>query len=133
MEKRVLFVDDELSILKAIKRSFFNSDFSVFVANSAKEGLEFLKNNKVDIVVSDVKMPEMDGISFLSEIKKLYPGIDRIILSGFVERSEVLKAIINGVAFDYMTKPWESDTMIEKLNYIFLISVWQEPILYRGL
>ena len=121
MKKRVLFVDDELSILKAIKRSFFNTDFSVSTANSAKEALEFLQNNEVDIVVSDVKMPEMDGISFLTEVKNLYPNIDRIVLSGFVERSSVLKAIINGVAFDYMTKPWEGETMVEKLNYIFLM------------
>lgn len=121
MEKRVLFVDDELSILRAIKRAFFNTDFSVFIANSAKEALEFLKDHEVDIVVSDVKMPEMDGITFLTEVKKLYPNIDRIVLSGFVERSYVLKAIINGVAFDYMTKPWENDAIMEKLNYVFLM------------
>jgi len=121
LERRVLFVDDEMSILRAIKRSFFNTKYTVFIGNGAKEGLKILSENQIDVVVSDVKMPEMDGITFLSEVKLLYPNIDRIILSGFVEKESVLKAIVLGVAFDYITKPWENDVLFEKLEYIFLM------------
>ena len=121
MERRVLFVDDEMSILRSIKRSFFNTEYIVFIGNGAKEGLKILSENQIDVVVSDVKMPDMDGITFLSEVKLLYPNIDRIILSGFVEKESVLKAIVLGVAFDYITKPWENEVLFEKLDYIFLM------------
>lgn len=121
MSKNILFVDDELSILKSIKRMFFKSGYNIFLAEGASEGLEVLKNNKIDIVVSDVKMPEMDGLTFLEEVKKYYPSIDRIVLSGFVEIDSVLKAIIKGIAFDYITKPWENEVLTEKLNYVVLI------------
>lgn len=130
MDKRILFVDDEISILRAIRRAFFNSNFTIFIGNSAHEGLEILKDNEVDIVVSDVKMPEMDGITFLTEVKRLYPNIDRIILSGFVERDSVLRAIVSGVAFDYITKPWDNDVLFDKLEYILLM---RERLSNRGL
>lgn len=121
MNKNILFVDDELSILKSIKRLFFKSEYNIFLAESAKEGLEIIEKNRIDIVVSDVKMPITNGLTFLSEIKKSYPSIDRIVLSGFVEMDLVLKAIIKGIAFDYITKPWENDVLYEKLKNIILI------------
>jgi YesN/AraC family two-component response regulator len=121
MNKNILFVDDELSILKSIKRLFFKSGYNIFLAESAKEGLEIIEKNRIDIVVSDVKMPVMDGLTFLNEVKKLYPSIDRIVLSGFVEMDLVLRAIIKGIAFDYITKPWENEVLYEKLKNVILI------------
>lgn len=121
MDKRILFVDDEMSILRSIKRVFFNKGYTLYLGNSAKEGLEILKTTDIDIVVSDVKMPEMDGITFLKEVKRLYPNVDRIILSGFVEKDAVLKAIITGIAFDYITKPWDNEVLFDKLKTILFM------------
>ena len=64
MEDRILFVDDEKSILKAIERLFFDTDYELFVAESGEEGLDILKENPIDIVVSDMRMPGMDGHQF---------------------------------------------------------------------
>lgn len=121
MGKNILFVDDELSILKSIKRSFLKSGYNIFLANSAKEGIDIIRENHIDVVVSDVKMPEVDGLAFLRQVKSSYPSIDRIVLSGFVEMDLVLRAIIKGIAFDYITKPWDNDVLLEKLSYIILI------------
>lgn len=121
MGKNILFVDDELSILKSIKRSFLKSGYNIFLANSAKEGIDIIRNNNIDVVVSDVKMPEIDGLAFLRQVKSNYPDIDRIVLSGFVEMDLVLRAIIKGIAFDYITKPWDNDVLLDKLNYIMLV------------
>lgn len=121
MSKNILFVDDELSILKSIKRLFLKSGYNIFLANSAKEGLEIIRTSNIDVVVSDVKMPEVDGLAFLRQVKENYPGIDRIVLSGFVEMDLVLRAIIKGIAFDYITKPWSNDILVDKLDYVILM------------
>ncbi len=118
MTKKILFVDDEVSILNAIKREFFDAEFEIITANSAKSGLEIIKNNEIDIIVSDVKMPEMDGIAFLRIVKERYPHINRIILSGFVEEETVVVAILQGIATTYFVKPWKYEVLRNKLMYI---------------
>lgn len=115
---KILFVDDEKNILNTIKRTFIRQKFKVFIGNSAQEGLEILESNDIDIVVSDVKMPEMDGIEFLTKVKEKYPEINRIILSGYVEKSSVINAILTGVAFTYLTKPWKNDELTDKLRHV---------------
>lgn len=114
----ILFVDDEVFILQSVKRTIRSKDKKIFLASSAKEALEVLKKEAIDIVVSDVRMPEMDGIDFLKEVRRLYPQIYRLILSGYVDREAVLRAILSGVAFEYLTKPWEKEVLRSKLNHI---------------
>ncbi len=118
MKKTVLFVDDEIRILKAIRRELFDADFEVLTANSAKSGLKIIEDNNINIVVSDVKMPEMSGIEFLKEIKKNYPYINRVILSGYVDEETVFVAIQQGVATTYFVKPWKPDILRNKLDHI---------------
>lgn len=119
MSMNILFVDDELNILKALKRTFGDSKYNLHLAGSAKEGFDILKNYPIDVVVSDVKMANIDGLMFLREVKKLYPHIDRIVLSGFVEIDLILQAITKGIAFDYITKPWENSVLFEKIDSVF--------------
>ena len=85
----ILFVDDEKNILRSIRRNLFQAGFEILTASSGAEGLNVLKEHPVDIVVSDVKMPEMDGIEFLTHVKESHPAVSRILLSGYVERNEV--------------------------------------------
>ena len=105
-KQKILIVDDEELVLKSLKREFFDADFETVLAASAKEGLEILASKNVDVVITDVQMPEMNGLEFLEIVKDKYPGITRIILSGFVEEAMVISAITRRVATSYFTKPW---------------------------
>lgn len=117
----ILFVDDEVFILQSVKRTVRGKDKTIFLASSGAEGLKILETTPIDIVVSDVRMPVMDGIQFLKEVRKRYPHVYRLILSGYVDREVVLKAILTGVAFEYLTKPWEKDDLRAKLDHIVSI------------
>jgi HD-like signal output (HDOD) protein len=117
-KKKVLFVDDEINILRALRRELFQSDFEVLTATSGPEGLEILKKEKVNVVVSDVKMPDMDGIQFLKIVKERYPHINRVILSGFVEQSLVVSSIIQGIATTYFAKPWDIEVLKRNIEHI---------------
>ncbi len=118
MKKIILFVDDDIPILNSIKRGFMRAQFKVITTNSPKSALEILKDNEIDIIVSDVKMPEMDGVEFLTIVKKEYPHINRIILSGYVEEETVFLAILQGIATTYFTKPWKAEDLRKKLEHI---------------
>jgi len=82
--------------------------------------LEILQNNHsdFDIVVSDVKMPGIDGLKLLEIIKEKYPHINRIILSGFVEQDAVISALLKGLAQTYFSKPWNNTEIADKINHV---------------
>jgi len=118
VKTKILFVDDEEYILKSVNRCIRPLNFEVFLANSTEMAFEILSNNSIDIIVSDMKMPNISGIDFLKEIKKAYSDIHRLILSGYIDRNDVLQAVMNGVAFEYITKPWNNITLQEQLIHI---------------
>lgn len=107
---RILFVDDEQLILNTMKRLFMNSRFDILTATSGEDGLEIMKNDSpVDIVVSDYRMPGMNGVEFLKIINARWPETIRIILSGYADTTNVLAAINDGQSFKVITKPWNDD------------------------
>ncbi|MFC1524092.1 HDOD domain-containing protein [Thermodesulfobacteriota bacterium] len=128
----ILFVDDEKGILKALQRLFFDEDWDLFFAESGNEGLELLKQNKVDLVVSDVRMPEMDGIAFLQEVKKRYPEIVRIFLSGYADQQAVTSALAGGFAQQLLPKPWD-DTELKHIIQQALQQAVRQQKNYQGL
>ncbi len=109
----VLFVDDEKGILTALRRLFNDEDWEMFFATSAEEGLRILAQEPMDLVVSDVRMPEMNGIDFLSEVKKNYSHIVRIFLSGYADNKAVIKAFAEGCAQQLLPKPWDDEELRE--------------------
>lgn len=115
---KVLFVDDEESILKSIQRSFFLSDFEVLTAYGAKKGLEILDKEPIDIVISDFRMSNINGIEFFKIVKKDHPDVCRIILSGYVDQNVVLHSITSGITTTYITKPWEDKVLEKRINHI---------------
>ncbi len=115
---KALFVDDEENILRAVKRTFFRSDIDVITAPNAQEGLNILRQEQINIVVADYQMPGMDGFHFLKRVQKENPQTYRIILSGHVENSAVLKALSTGLAMDYLTKPWDNDELRDRVKQI---------------
>ncbi len=110
MERKqaILFVDDEKSILRSLKRAFLDSGYQLYFADSGAKGLAALKAKDIDLVVSDMRMPQMDGYQFLSRVKKDYPQVVRLILSGYTQEDTVYKALIDGSAKMYVAKPWDN-------------------------
>jgi len=117
----ILFVDDEVSVLKAIRRQLFDSVFELHFAESGHEAIALLEDTEVDIIVTDYKMPIMNGISLLKIVKKRFPDITRLILSGYVQQDAVMQALISGVASTYFSKPWNDVSIEEKLLNIMKI------------
>lgn len=119
MSKSVLFVDDEKAVLHALERSFFDSDYEVFFAESGEAGLKILEQEKIDIVVSDMRMPIMNGHQFLRRVKTLYPGTTRVVLSGYANEHEMLESIIDGSHGLFLLKPWNNEELLKKIEQIF--------------
>ena len=112
MDKRILIIDDEASVLSTLKRLFRNKPYEVFSALSGEEGLSLLEKQPVDLIISDMRMPQMDGAEFLSTVKETYPLTERILLTGYSDMESTIKAINDGGIFGYMSKPWDVDQLL---------------------
>ena len=116
MEYRVLFVDDDPNILAGYKRQL-RKQFHIETAEGSVGGLEAIKNNDpFAVIVSDLRMPEMDGNQFLSRAKKLSPESVRIMLTGYADLSSAIEAINHGNIFRLLTKPCAKEALIQALN-----------------
>ena len=109
---RILCVDDEPSILSALRRVFRPHGYTVFVANSGAEGLAVLEQEAIDVVVSDMRMPEMDGAQFLERVFERWPATKRILLTGYADASATIAAINRGKIWRYVAKPWNDDELV---------------------
>jgi response regulator RpfG family c-di-GMP phosphodiesterase len=108
---RVLFVDDEPNVLNGIRRSLRN-DFDIHTAASGKEALQILEGDEpFGVVVSDCRMPEMDGIELLQRCSKLSPQSVRIMLTGNLDQETAVKAVNTGDVFKFLNKPCEADAL----------------------
>ena len=115
----LLLVDDEPSILNALRRLFRRAGYRVLTANGGAEALELLAVNPVQIIISDQRMPEMSGVEFLSRVKDLYPQTVRMVLSGYSELSAVTDAINRGAIWKYINKPWDDDALLQEVRNAF--------------
>lgn len=116
---KVLFVDDESNILNALRRIFFNM-FDVSTANSGKEGLKILEEQgPYAVVVSDMHMPEMDGVQFFKKVKELHPETVRVMLTGKADIHTAIEAVNQGNIFRFVTKPCPNATMEQVLEASF--------------
>ena len=104
MSIRIVFVDDEVNILQAMQRAFrsMREEWTMEFASSAAAALESLARAPADVIVSDMRMPGMDGWQLLAEVKKLYPQTVRLVLSGHADPSSVMRAV--GTAQLYLAK-----------------------------
>ncbi len=105
----VLFVDDDIHILNSIRRGLIDEDYRCFFAESGSEALEILKKNKISVIVTDMRMPQMDGLTLLKEVKGKYPNIVKIVLSGYTQLQQILATINNVDIFKFITKPWKME------------------------
>ncbi|MBL7152330.1 MAG: response regulator [Phycisphaerae bacterium] len=108
MEKRtVLFVDDEERLLRSLKTGLLDEPYNSIFAESGKKALEVLKSNDVQVLVTDMRMPEMNGLELLRIVKQEYPNIIRMVLSGYTQITTLLTAINQGEVYRFITKPWK--------------------------
>jgi DNA-binding NtrC family response regulator len=109
----IVIVDDEDMVLTSLN-SFLTleTDYDVKTFISVKEALEYIKTGQVNLVVSDYLMPEMDGISFLAKVREIRPEVPRIILTGYADKENAIKAINNVGLFQYIEKPWDNDDLL---------------------
>jgi response regulator RpfG family c-di-GMP phosphodiesterase len=114
--RTLLLVDDEPNIVSALKRTLRRDGYSILTANSAEEGLKLLADNKVGVIISDQRMPQMTGVDFLRKVKALYPKTLRIVLSGYTELESVTSAINEGAIYKFLTKPWDDEQLRENIR-----------------
>lgn len=108
----ILCVDDEPSILSALRRLFRAHGFQVLAAESGQAGLALLETEAVDLVISDMRMPEMDGVVFLEHVRQRWPDILRLLLTGYADITSIMGAINRGEIYRYIAKPWDDNDII---------------------
>ncbi len=115
----LLVVDDEINILKAMRRLFKQAGYDVFTANSGHEALHILKTNHIDVVLSDFRMPVMNGGELLCKVKQLYPNTTNLIISGYTDFDSVVSVLNEGVAIKFLTKPWDNQALLQEIASAF--------------
>lgn len=116
MKKNILFVDDEPNVLQGLKRMLRNmrKEWNMAYANSGQEALSIMEQETFDVIVSDMRMPGMDGAQLLTEVMKRYPNTVRIVLSGQSEKEAIFRAI--GKTHQYLAKPCNADVLRQTVS-----------------
>ena len=120
-KKRILFVDDEPMVLKGLQRTLRKNrgEWEMVFTDSSKQALDILASEPFDVIVSDLRMPEMDGAQLLAEVKSKHPQVVRIILSGQVEQETTFKSF--QLAHQSLSKPCDADILRQTLNQLFAL------------
>ena len=124
----ILCVDDDATVLRVLDVLLTREGYSVLTANSGQQGIELLKQNKVDLIVCDQKMPGMNGWEFFRHVSKDYPEIVRIMLSGYTDFEGLVRAINEGEIFRFISKPWDNETLKEIIRNALDESGWTEDL-----
>ncbi|OEC39683.1 two-component system response regulator [Pseudomonas sp. 1D4] len=109
---RVLLVDDEENILNSLRRLLRGQPYDLVMAHSGDEALQLFETQPVDLVVSDARMPGMDGATLLAEIHKRDPGCMSVLLTGYADINTIITAINEGQIYRYLSKPWNDDELL---------------------
>ena len=107
----LLFVDDEPNVLKALRRLFHSENYVIYLAAGGAEGLEILRQHAVDLIISDMRMPEMSGAEFLTHALKQRPEAVRVLLTGYADLQSTIDAVNKGRIFSYCNKPWNDEEL----------------------
>lgn len=122
---KILCVDDEKNVLRALTRLFMDDDYEVITAGTGEEALSVLAEQPgIQLIISDYRMPGMDGVEFLRQVNEHWPETIRIVLSGFADTASVVAAINEGQIYKFIPKPWNDDelrvTIAKALEVFFL-------------
>jgi signal transduction histidine kinase len=111
----ILYVDDETSNLNVFKNTF-RRDYHIFTAESAREGLDILDREHIDLILSDQRMPEMTGVDFLKNVMEKYPEPTRILITAYTDFSALKDAVNEAKIFQYIQKPWDEDDIKQTID-----------------
>ena len=103
----ILCVDDEPNILSSLKRALRGPQYRVVTAGSGSEALALMESEPVDLIISDMRMPGMDGAQLLGQVRRRWPGTMRILLTGYADVDSTIAAINEGQIYRYVNKPWD--------------------------
>ncbi|MHC4550342.1 MAG: response regulator [Planctomycetota bacterium] len=109
----VLCVDDEKSILSALRRVFLDEPWKVFFAESGPEGLDLIRQHGADLILSDFRMPGMNGLEFLKKVKEAHPECMRVVFSGYADIGVIIAALNEGEIYRFINKPWNDDELLD--------------------
>ena len=108
----IVILDDEELVITSLQTFLdLETPYRTVTFTSAKLALQHIRDHDVDLVISDYLMPEMDGITFLSQVRELKPDIPRIILTGYADKENAIKAINQVGLFQYIEKPWDNEDL----------------------
>jgi len=112
----ILFVDDEVRLINGLRRMLFRQrdSWGMYFALSGFEALDILSKNSIDILITDMRMPQMDGAELLVKIVEKYPGVIRIILSGHSDEELILKSV--RTAHQFIAKPVSAEILVNSIN-----------------
>ena len=114
---KIVVVDDEKMVTSAFKALFKVEGYSdIHLFNNPNDAVEFLRENKPDLIISDFMMPEMNGLEFLTEAKKLYNEVSMILLTGYADKENAIKAINEIGLYKYIEKPWDNDELMMNIR-----------------
>jgi len=116
-QNTILVVDDEENILNSLGRLLDDLGCTFFFADTGMKGLEIIKHKDIHMVIADYRMPGMDGIKFLDEVKKISPETIRIMLTGYTDMELAIKAINYGEVYRFITKPWNNTELLITVNH----------------
>lgn len=108
----LLFIDDEANILAALERLFWPLGYTILTAESGAEALNLLEQQTVDLVISDMRMPQMTGAEVLEQIRGKWPDVVRILLTGYSDLNLTIAAINRGEIYRYIAKPWDDNDIV---------------------
>lgn len=115
---KILAVDDEHSVLNSLRRIFVDADCLFIAAGSGAEGLAVLQHGRsFDVIISDYRMPGMNGIEFLTAAYELQPHTLRILLTGQAPEKDVVASLKSGVVTTYLPKPWDNEQLLTLVKY----------------
>lgn len=124
MQINILFVDDEPSILNAIKRVFRKSPYKILTADTAERALELIQTTAISVLVSDYTMPGKTGAELLAAARKIRPDMTGVILSGNGDQEATIQSINLGAASRFLTKPWDDNELILEIDKA--VAEWEE-------
>ncbi len=117
--RTILCVDDEPNILSALRRLFRSTGYRILLAGDGPQALDALAKEPVDLVISDMRMPGMDGSQLLEQVRQRWPEITRVLLTGYADVKSTIAAINRGEIYRYINKPWNDDEMLLMVQQAF--------------
>ena len=126
----ILYVDDEESNLNIFKNTF-RREYNILLANTAQKGLDLLKTEKIDLILTDQRMPEIDGVTFLKQTIDQFPHLNRILITGYTDFDALCNAVNDAKIFQYIQKPWVEGhlrNVIEKALEVYVLRQENESL-----